>query len=76
MIHSALSGLFWLPVLAAQLPILFYVFPVTAVIALVYSASRFEDPSAILRKSFRLFSQIMVFLVGILLFLYVLTVRL
>lgn len=76
MTPTVLSGCLGLPVLAAQLPILFYMFPVTAVIALVYSASRFEDPVAILRKSFRLFSQIMVFLVGILLFLYVLTVRL
>ncbi|MCA8985576.1 MAG: hypothetical protein R3C12_23460 [Planctomycetaceae bacterium] len=64
------------PLLASQIPTLFYMFPVTAVIALVYSASRYEDAGAILRKSCRLFSQISVFLVGILLLLYVLTVKL
>ncbi|MEZ5952643.1 MAG: hypothetical protein R3C12_26325 [Planctomycetaceae bacterium] len=64
------------PLLASQIPTLFYMFPVTAVIALVYSASRYEDAGAILRKSCRLFSQISVFLVGILLRLYVLTVKL
>lgn len=51
-------------------------FPLTAIVALVYSASRFEDPKAIFRKAGRLFMQIIVFLVGVLLLLYLLTARL
>ncbi|HBN75233.1 MULTISPECIES: hypothetical protein [Rubinisphaera] len=59
-----------------SIPVLFYIFPMTAVISLVYSASRFEDTSAILRKAVRLFVQITVFLLGVLLLLYMLTVNL
>lgn len=62
--------------LASQMPVIYYMFPVTAVIALVYSASRYEDPAVILKKSFRLFAQITVFLVGILLILYMLSANL
>ncbi|MBL4884222.1 MAG: hypothetical protein JKY95_06780 [Planctomycetaceae bacterium] len=58
---------------AAQFPVLYYMFPLTAAISLVYSASRFEDPQAILKKSFRLFMQIMVFMLGVLLLLYLLS---
>lgn len=60
-------------VLAAQLPVLYYMFPLTAAISLVYSASRYEDPQAILKKSFRLFMQITVFMLGVLLLLYFLS---
>ncbi|MCA8989796.1 MAG: hypothetical protein KDA78_19260 [Planctomycetaceae bacterium] len=59
-----------------NLPILFYLLPMTAVASLVYSASRFEDTHAILTKSVRLFIQITLFLAGILLVLYFLTARL
>ncbi len=59
-----------------SIPVLFYIFPMTAVISLVYSASRFEGTSAILRKAVRLFVQITVFLLGVLLLLYMLTVNL
>lgn len=60
----------------AQLPILFYMFPLTAAISLVYSATRFEEPAAILKKSFRLFMQIIVFMLGVLLLIYLLSYRL
>ncbi len=60
----------------AQLPVLYYMFPLTAAISLVYSASRYEDPQAILKKSFRLFMQIIIFMLGILLLLYILSVNL
>ena len=60
----------------AQLPVLYYMFPLTAAISLVYSASRYEDPQAILKKSFRLFMQITVFMLGFLLLLYVLSYKL
>lgn len=60
----------------AQLPVLYYMFPLTAAISLVYSASRYEDPQAILKKSFRLFMQITVFMLGFLLVLYVLSYKL
>ncbi len=60
----------------AQLPVLYYMFPLTAAISLVYSASRYEDPPAILKKSFRLFMQITVFMLGFLLLLYVLSYKL
>ncbi len=59
-----------------NIPVLLYMLPMTAVISLVYSASRFEDTQAIIAKSFRLFAQISVFLLGILLLLYLLTVKL
>ena len=65
-----------LPVLAVHSPVLYFMFPITAAVAVVYSASRYEDPQAIIRKSIRLFLQITIFLVGILLLLYVLTVKL
>jgi len=62
--------------IAAHLPVLAYMFPLTAAISVVYSASRFEDPQAILRKSFRLFMQITVFMLGVLLVLYFLSAKL
>ncbi len=60
----------------AQFPVLYYMFPLTAAISLVYSASRYENPRAILRKSFRLFMQITVLMLGFLLVLYVLSYKL
>lgn len=69
---APLSGL----LLASQMPVIYYMFPITAVIALVYSASRYEDTLVIFQKSVRLFAQITIFLVGILLLLYILSVRL
>ncbi|MBB01838.1 hypothetical protein GYB59_04160 [bacterium] len=68
----------WFPnaLVLSQIPVVYYMFPLTAIVALVYSASRFEDPKAIFRKAGRLFMQIIVFLVGVLLLLYLLTARL
>jgi hypothetical protein len=50
------------PLLAVQGNILWYIFPLAAVISLVYSASRYELPELILRRSGRLFLQILIFM--------------
>ena len=63
-------------VLALQIPVLFYLFPLAAVISLVYSASRFEVPQVIIQRALRLFAQIIVFMLGVLLVLYFLSVKL
>lgn len=51
-----------LPLLAAQINVLWYVFPLAAVISLVYSASRYELPERILRRAGRLFLTILLFM--------------
>jgi len=51
-----------IPLFAAQANVLWYIFPLAAVISLVYSASRFELPELILRRSGRLFLQILIFM--------------
>ncbi len=42
--------------------IMLYLFPLSVVISLVYSASRYELPEAILRRSGRLFLTILIFM--------------
>ncbi len=42
--------------------LLWYLLPLTLAISLVYSASRYEAPSRILRRAFQLFVQITLFL--------------
>ncbi len=71
-----MNSLFLSMVTLAQLPILYYMFPLTAAISLVYSATRYEEPTAILKKSFRLFMQIIVFMLGVLLLVYLLSYKL
>lgn len=51
-----------LPLLAVQANVLWYIFPLAAVISLVYSASRFELTELILRRSGRLCLQILIFM--------------
>lgn len=48
--------------LAAQINILWHLPPLAAVISLVYSASRFEQPARIIQRAIRLFATIMVFM--------------
>jgi hypothetical protein len=55
---------------------LWYLFPLAAVISLVYSASRYEMPGRILRRSVRLFLQIVVFMAVVLAVLFGLDVGL
>lgn len=65
----------WIPgVLAAQPNMGWYLLPLAVVISLVYSASRFELPEAILRRAGRLFVTILVFM-GVVLSLLVLLSR-
>ena len=51
-----------LPLFAVQANVLWYIFPLAAAISLVYSASRFELTELILRRSGRLFLQILIFM--------------
>lgn len=63
-----------LPVLfAAGLNVTWYLFPLAAVISLVYSASRYELPEVILRRSGRLFFTILGFMAIVLGVLYLLS---
>lgn len=50
-----------------------YLFPLAAVISLVYSASRYELPDAILKRAGRLFVTILVFMLIVLAVLVVLS---
>ena len=52
--------------------ITWYLLPLAAVISLVYSASRYEMPARILRRSFRLFVQIVIFMMIVLAILFAL----
>ena len=62
--------------LAATESISWHLLPMALVISLVYSASRFEMSSVILRRAFKLFTTIMVFMGGVFLLLWVLSHRL
>jgi hypothetical protein len=64
LVHSAPGGTTW------------YVLPLAAVISLVYCASRYEEPARILRRSVRLFVQIIVFMAIVMGVLYLLSYRL
>jgi len=55
--------------LAAQDNVTWHLVPLTAVISLVYSASRYELRERILRRSLSLFGQIMVFMILVFLIL-------
>ncbi len=46
-----------------------YLFPLSAVVSLVYSATRYEYPPKILRNAVRLFVKIIVFMLAALLIL-------
>ena len=56
--------------------ITWFLFPLAAAISLVYCASRYEMPSKILRRSLRLFVQIVVFMAVVLAILFALDYRL
>ena len=58
--------------LAAQ-NVLWYLLPLAIVISLVYSTSRFEQPERILRRSVRLFFQIVLFMSTVFAILFVLS---
>ena len=51
-----------LTLLAAGTKVIWFLFPLAAVISLVYNASRYELPERILRRSLRLFITIVVFM--------------
>jgi hypothetical protein len=57
--------------LAAQDNVTWHLIPLSAVISLVYSASRYELRDRILRRSLSLFAQIMVFMILVFLILLV-----
>ena len=61
-----------LTLLAAETNDIWFLFPLAAVISLVYNASRYELPERILRRALRLFITIVVFMsivLGVLMFL-------
>ena len=51
-----------LTLLAAGNSVIWFLFPLAAVISLVYNASRYELPERILRRALRLFITIIVFM--------------
>ena len=57
----------------AQANVTWYMVPLAMAISLVYSASRYELPEYILWRAFRLFLQILGFMVAAFAFLWVLT---
>lgn len=61
---------------ANQTNVTWYLLPLAVVISLCYSASRYERPEQILRRSARLFVTIMVFMGVVLGVLYLLSFRL
>lgn len=64
-----------LPVMA-QVGVTWYLFPLAAVISLVYSASRYELPQKILMRAMYLFAQIIIFMGIVLAVLYGFSFRL
>lgn len=56
----------FIPLLANGLNVSWYLFPLAVVISLVYSASRYELPEAILKRSGRLFLTIIAFMAVVL----------
>ena len=69
-----MSNLF--PILAATGGMIWYVFPLSAAISLVYSASRYELPERIVRRSVRLFGTITGFMACVLVALWMLSYNL
>ncbi|QDU37591.1 hypothetical protein Mal4_19060 [Maioricimonas rarisocia] len=65
-----------LPILLAHTNMTWFLLPLAAGISLVYSASRYEQPERILRRSGRLFAQILLFMGVILALLALLSFRL
>lgn len=63
-------------ILAAATNITWHIIPLAAIISLVYSASRYELPARIVRRSTRLFVTIMVFMVIIFAVLWALSFQL
>jgi hypothetical protein len=61
------------PQFAATHSISWHLLPMSVVISLVYSASRFEMPEVILRRALKLFTTIMVFMGGVFLLLWALS---
>ena len=59
----------------AQLGVTWYLFPLAAVISLVYSATRYEAPARILSRAGKLFAQILFFMAVILGVLMLLSFR-
>lgn len=68
-----LNFLLPLPVLGAAQSISWHLLPMALVISLVYSASRFEITEVILRRAFKLFATIMIFMGGVFLLLWALS---
>jgi hypothetical protein len=65
-----------LPLFAAANNITWHLIPMAAIISLVYSASRYELPARILRRSMRLFVTINIFMLIIFAVLWVLSFKL
>lgn len=62
------------PLLAAvESQVFWYLFPLAAVISLVYNASRYEMPEVILRRAARLFGTILLFMGVVLVVLLILS---
>lgn len=57
----------------ANLNLLWYLFPLTLAVSLVYSASRYEAPSRIIQRALQLFVQISLFLGVVFIVLFVLS---
>lgn len=68
--------MYHLIVLAAQTNATWFLFPLAAVVSLVYNASRYEEPETILRRAARLFITIILFLGAVFILLYLLSFRL
>jgi len=56
--------------------ILWYLLPLTAAVSLVWQATRYEDPRVIMRRSVKLFLQILAFMAAILVVLHLLSYNL
>lgn len=54
------------PLLAADTNVTWYLFPLAAVVSLVYSATRYELPERILQRAGRLFLTIIIFMAMVL----------
>ena len=61
------------PLLANGMNVTWWLLPLVVTVSLVYNASRYELPERILRRSLKMGVAIMVFMVGSLSFLYVLS---
>ena len=61
------------PLLAAGMNVTWWLLPLVVTISLVYNASRYELPERILQRSWKMGSAIMIFMVGALSLLYILS---